>query len=104
VRPVVRRAGAELVGTAFLVATVVGSGIAASRLAPGEHALQLLVNSVATGAVLVALILALHPVSASFNPVVTGVELVLGRISAGTASALVGAQLAGGVLGVWSPT
>jgi glycerol uptake facilitator-like aquaporin len=100
VRPVVRRVGAELVGTAFLVATVVGSGIAASRLAPGDHALQLLVNSVATGAVLLALILALQPVSASFNPVVTGVELVLGRISAVTASVLVGAQLVGGVLGV----
>jgi glycerol uptake facilitator-like aquaporin len=100
VRPVVRRVGAELVGTAFLVATVVGSGIAASRLAPGDHALQLLVNSVATGAVLLALILALQPVSASFNPVVTGVELVLGRISAVTASVLVGSQLVGGVLGV----
>ncbi len=99
-RPVVRRAGAELVGTAFLVATVVGSGVAASRLAPGEHALQLLVNSVATGAVLVALILALAPVSASFNPVVTGVELMLRRISAGTAAALVGAQVVGGLLGV----
>ncbi len=60
----IRRAMAELVGTAFLVATVVGSGIAAQRLVPGQVGLQLLVNSLITGAVLVALILALQPVSA----------------------------------------
>jgi glycerol uptake facilitator-like aquaporin len=100
VNPFVRRVLAELVGTAFLVAAVVGSGIAASRLAPGVPALQLLVNSLVTGAVLVALVLALQPVSASFNPVVTLVEMALGRIRAGTATALVGAQAAGGALGV----
>lgn len=95
----VRRATAELVGTAFLVATVVGSGIAAQRLSPGDTGLQLLENSLATGAVLVALILALQPVSASFNPVVTVVERVLGRIPTTTALALVAAQLVGGALG-----
>jgi len=95
----VRRAAAELVGTAFLVAGVVGSGIAAQRLSPHDTGLQLLENSLATGAVLVALILALQPVSASFNPVVTLVERVLGRVTTVTAAALVVAQLAGGVLG-----
>jgi glycerol uptake facilitator-like aquaporin len=95
-----RRALAELVGTAFLVAAVVGSGIAAQRLSPDDTGLQLLENSLATGAVLVALILALQPVSASFNPVVTLVERVLGRIDSVTAAALVVAQLAGGLTGV----
>ena len=94
-----RKALAELVGTAFLVAAVVGSGIAATRLSPGDVGLQLLENSVATGAVLIALILALQPVSASFNPVVTLVERALGQISTRAALALAGAQLAGGVVG-----
>ena len=95
----VRRATAELVGTAFLVAGVVGSGIAAQRLSPHDTGLQLLENSVATGAALVALILALQPVSASFNPVVTAVERALGRIDTVPAAVLVLAQLAGGILG-----
>jgi glycerol uptake facilitator-like aquaporin len=90
---------AELVGTAFLVAAVVGSGIAASRLSPDDPGLQLLENSIATGAVLVALILALQPVSASFNPVVTLVERALGRIDSRTAGALVAAQVVGGAVG-----
>ncbi|NUQ32867.1 MAG: aquaporin family protein [Dermatophilaceae bacterium] len=94
-----QKAAAELVGTGFLVATVIGSGIAASRLSPGNIGLQLLEYSLATGAVLVALILALHPVSASFNPVVTLVERVLGTISTRTAAALVAAQVAGGLAG-----
>jgi glycerol uptake facilitator-like aquaporin len=100
VTALVRRAVAELVGTAFLVAAVVGSGIGAQRLSPGDTGLQLLENSVATGAVLVALILALQPVSASFNPVVTLVERALGRVDTPTAGALVVAQLVGGLLGV----
>jgi glycerol uptake facilitator-like aquaporin len=95
-----RRALAELLGTAFLVAAVVGSGIAAQRLSPDDTGLQLLENSLATGAVLVALILALQPVSASFNPVVTLVERALGRVDSRTAAALVAAQLAGGLVGV----
>lgn len=96
---VVRRALAELVGTAFLVATVVGSGIAAARLSPDDVGLQLLQNSLATGAVLVALVLALHPVSAAFNPVVTLVERALGRVDSATAGVLVVAQVAGGLVG-----
>lgn len=94
-----QKVAAELVGSAFLVAAVIGSGVAATRLSPTDVGLQLLENSVATGAVLVALILALHPVSASFNPVVTVLEGVLGAISTRTAVALVAAQLAGAVTG-----
>jgi len=94
-----RRASAEFVGTAFLVATVIGSGIAASRLSPDDVGLQLLENSLATGAALVALILALQPVSAAFNPVVTLVEVGLGLVRGKDAVALVLAQFVGGVVG-----
>ena len=90
---------AELVGTAFLVTGVIGSGIMATRLSPGETGLQLLENSVATGAVLAALILALHPVSAAFNPVVTLVEVAIRKVTIGQAGWVVAAQLVGGVLG-----
>jgi glycerol uptake facilitator-like aquaporin len=94
-----RRVVAEAVGTAYLVAAVVGSGIAASRLSPHDVGLQLLENSVVTGAALVALILALQPVSAAFNPVVTLVERAWGLVTTPEAAALVVAQLVGGVVG-----
>jgi glycerol uptake facilitator-like aquaporin len=94
-----RRALAEFVGTAFLVAAVVGSGIAAVRLSPHDVGLQLLENSVITGGALVALILALQPVSAAFNPVVTLVERALGAVTTRDAAALITAQVAGGVVG-----
>jgi len=94
-----RRAVSEFLGTAFLVAAVIGSGIAASRLSPDSPGLQLLENSLVTGAVLVALILALQPVSASFNPIVTLVERAFGGIRTGTAAALVVAQVLGGIVG-----
>jgi glycerol uptake facilitator-like aquaporin len=94
-----RRALAEFVGTAFLVAAVIGSGIAAVRLSPHDRGLELLENSVITGAALVALILALQPVSAAFNPVVTLVERALGVISTKDASALIVAQITGGFVG-----
>ena len=96
---VLRRAVAELTGTAFLVAAVVGSGIMATRLSD-DVGVQLLANSLATGAVLVALILALQPVSASFNPVVTLAERVLGLIDTTTAAVLSAAQVIGGLVGV----
>ena len=96
--PLARRAVAELVGTAFLLMAVVGSGIMATRLSD-DVGLQLLCNSVATGAALVALILALQPVSAAFNPVVTLVEAALRLLPAGDAFALVAAQMVGGVVG-----
>jgi glycerol uptake facilitator-like aquaporin len=97
--PLASKVAAELLGTAFLVAAVVGSGIAATRLSPEDVGLQLLENSLVTGAALVALILALQPVSAAFNPVVTLVERALGLISTRDALALVAAQLVGGSLG-----
>jgi glycerol uptake facilitator-like aquaporin len=96
----VRRAVAELVGTAFLLAAVVGSGIAAARLSPDDVGLQLLENSLVTGAALTALILALQPVSASFNPVVTLVERAFGLIPTGEAVVVVAAQFLGGLVGV----
>ena len=98
-RTLVAKVAAEFLGTAFLVAAVIGSGIAASRLSPDDVGLQLLENSLATGAALVALILALQPVSAAFNPVVTLVERAYGRLTTTTAVALIVAQIAGGVVG-----
>jgi glycerol uptake facilitator-like aquaporin len=94
-----RRAAAEFIGTAFLVMAVVGSGVMASRLSPDDVGLQLLQNSLATGAVLVALIVTLQPVSASFNPVVTLVERALGMIDARTAAGLIVGQFLGGLAG-----
>jgi len=94
-----RRAVAEFVGTAFLVAAVIGSGIAAVRLSPHDVGLQLLENSLITGGALLALILALQPVSAAFNPIVTAVERALGLVTTRDAAALVAAQFAGGFVG-----
>ncbi|HEY0870999.1 MAG TPA: aquaporin [Acidothermaceae bacterium] len=97
--PLARRATAEFIGTAFLVMAVVGSGIAAASLSPADPGLQLLENSLATGAALTALILALQPVSAAFNPVVTLVERALGAIGTVETAVLIGVQLAGGIAG-----
>jgi glycerol uptake facilitator-like aquaporin len=94
-----RRVVSELVGTAFLVTAVVGSGIAASRLSPDDAGLQLLENSLITGAALVALILTLQPVSAAFNPVVSAVEAALGLITWSEAALLAAAQVVGGIIG-----
>jgi len=94
-----RRATAELIGTAFLVAAVVGSGIAATRLSPDDVGLQLLESSLITGAALAALILALQPVSAAFNPVVTLIERAFGLVGTGEAAVLIGGQVVGGVVG-----
>ncbi|GAC1613228.1 MAG: aquaglyceroporin AqpS [Candidatus Dormibacteraceae bacterium] len=95
-----RRAFAEFIGTAFLLAAVVGSGIAAQRLSPNDIGLELLENAVATAAVLVAIILALGPVSgAHLNPAVTAADLVFGGLSARAAGAYVAAQVAGGLVG-----
>jgi glycerol uptake facilitator-like aquaporin len=95
-----RRASAEAVGTALLVTVVVGSGIAAERLTPHDIGLQLFENSVATGAGLVALILAVGPVSgAHFNPVVTMADRLLGGMTSREAAVYVGAQVAGACAG-----
>jgi glycerol uptake facilitator-like aquaporin len=99
-RDLARRASAEAVGTALLVAIVVGSGIAAQRLSPSDVGLQLLENSTATGAGLVALILALGSVSgAHFNPVVTLADRILGGTSTRDAGVYAIAQVAGACLG-----
>jgi glycerol uptake facilitator-like aquaporin len=95
-----RRALAEFIGTAFLVMAVIGSGIAAAKLSPGDVGLELFENAVVTGAALVAIILALGSVSgAHLNPVITGLDRVFGGISSGDALVYVVAQIAGGVLG-----
>ena len=99
-RDLTRRASAEAVGTALLVAIVVGSGIAAQRLSPGQVGLQLLENSVASGAGLVALILAIGPVSgAHFNPVVTLADRLLGGTTTRDAIVYVLAQVCGACAG-----
>lgn len=97
-----RRLLAELIGTLFLLATVVGSGIMGETLAQGNDGIALLGNTVATGAILAVLILIFGPVSgAHFNPAVTLAFLLRRDIAPGMAMAYVGVQLAGGLLGVW---
>ena len=95
-----RRAVAEFLGTGFLVAAVVGSGIMGERLAAGNVAIALLANIVATGAALVALILTFGPMSgAHFNPVVTLTDAWEGGIPWGETLPYVLAQIVGGVSG-----
>src|SRR6516162_5147982 len=95
------RITSEFLGTAFLVAAVVGSGIMGERLAAGNVAIALLANTVATGAALVALILTFGPISgAHFNPVVTLADAWEGGIPWTETSAYVLAQILGGVTGV----
>ncbi|MEM7169558.1 MAG: MIP/aquaporin family protein [Pseudomonadota bacterium] len=94
---------AELVGTAFLLATVVGSGIMAESLAGGNVALALLGNTIPTGAILVVLIIMLGPISgAHFNPAVTLVFCLRREIAAVPAVVYVVMQIVGGILGVWA--
>ncbi|MCW5828424.1 MAG: aquaporin family protein [Deltaproteobacteria bacterium] len=98
--PLRSKLAAEAAGTAFLVATVVGSGIMAERLAAGNEALALLCNALATGAVLVAIILALSGVSgAHFNPAVTLFELAGRRTGPREAALYIPVQIAGGCAG-----
>jgi glycerol uptake facilitator-like aquaporin len=95
-----KRVVAEFAGTAFLVAAVVGSGIMAERLAGGNVALALLANTVATGAALVALILAFGGISgAHFNPAVTLADALESGIPWREASAYIAAQCLGGISG-----
>ena len=98
-----QRGVAEGLGTAFLLAGVVGSGIMAARLSGGNGALALMCNTLPTGAILTVLILAFGPVSgAHFNPAVS-VALALRReLSASTAAIYIGAQLIGAIAGVWA--
>ena len=95
-----RRFVAELVGTAMLVAVVVGSGIAAQRLSPGDVGLQLLENSAATAAGLIAIILAVGPVSgAHLNPVVSIADAVFGGLERRALAVYIPAQVLGGIGG-----
>ena len=92
---------AEALGTALLLAAVVGSGIMAERLTR-DVALALLCNTLATGAMLFAIILIFAPISgAHFNPAVTGIALLRRTITPGMAAAYLVAQIAGAVAGVW---
>ena len=95
-----RRVAAEFLGTGFLVAAIVGSGIMGERLAGGNAAIALLANTIATGAALAALIQALGPISgAHLNPVVSIAEAFRGGIAGKDAGLYVPAQVCGGIAG-----
>ena len=96
-----RRIASEFLGTALLLATVIGSGIMGAKLSGGNEALALLCNTLPTGAILIVLITMLAPISgAHFNPAVSGVFWLRGELSSRLAVAYVLAQLCGGVAGV----
>jgi glycerol uptake facilitator-like aquaporin len=96
-----RRSVAEFLATALLLASVVGSGIMAARLAGGNLAIALLANAIATGAALVALILAFGPISgAHMNPAVTLADAAMGGLPWRDALAYLAAQVSGAFLGV----
>jgi glycerol uptake facilitator-like aquaporin len=97
-----QRAVVEALGTAFLLATVIGSGVMAVRLAGGNGALALLCNTIPTGAILTVLILTFGPTSgAHFNPAVSVAFALRRDIPWSTAAVYTGCQIAGGVVGVW---
>ena len=96
-----RRAAAEFLGTAFLLATVVGSGIMGERLAGGNVAIALLANALATGAALIALIATFGPISgAHFNPLVTLAGLALKETDGRASAVYLAAQVSGAIAGV----
>ena len=96
-----RRLSAELLGTTFLLATVIGSGIMAERLAGGNVALALLCNTLPTGAILFVLITTLGPVSgAHFNPAVTGIFVLKRELPADAAVAIIAVQCTGALAGM----
>jgi hypothetical protein len=98
-----QRAVSEALGTAFLLATVIGSGIMAQRLAGGNGALALLCNTLPTGAILTVLILIFGPVSgAHFNPAVSVAFALRGDLPWPMAFVFVAVQLCGAVIGVWA--
>ena len=95
-----RRLAAEFIGTAFLLATVVGSGIMGENLAGGNVAIALMGNTIATGAILVVLILVFGSISgAHFNPAVTLAFLLQRTIAPGPALAYVATQIAAAICG-----
>jgi glycerol uptake facilitator-like aquaporin len=97
-----RRIFSEWLGTAFLLATVIGSGIMAQKLAGGNGALALLCNTIPTGAILVVLILIFAPLSgAHFNPAVSLAFAWRGELSWSIAAGYIAAQIGGAIIGVW---
>jgi glycerol uptake facilitator-like aquaporin len=101
--PLSRRLFAETLGTAFLLATVIGSGIMGERLAGGNVALALLGNTLPTGAILVVLILIFGPVSgAHFNPAVSLAFALRGELAWVELAPYIAAQVVGGILGVFA--
>jgi glycerol uptake facilitator-like aquaporin len=98
-----QRVAAEALGTAFLLAAVVGSGIMAAKLAGGNGALALLCNTLPTGAILTVLILVFGPLSgAHFNPAVSLALALRGELPWRTAAVYVVTQILGAVAGVWA--
>jgi len=98
-----QRIVAEALGTAFLLAAVVGSGIMAAKLSGGNAALALLCNTLPTGAILTVLILMLGPVSgAHFNPAVSIGFALRGELPAKALLLYIAAQVIGGIAGVWA--
>jgi glycerol uptake facilitator-like aquaporin len=96
----IRKLAAEGLGTAFLLATIVGSGIMAAKLAGGNTAIALLGNTIPTGAILVVVISTLGPISgAHFNPLVSLTSLVNRSMTAKEAAAYIAAQFIGAILG-----
>lgn len=98
-----RKLSAEAIGTFFLLATIVGSGIMGEQLSGGSVGLALLANALATGAALVVLITMLGPVSgAHFNPAVTLAFYIRGEIGLKTGLLYCATQILAGILGVWA--
>ena len=100
--PLAQRTVAEALGTAFLLAAVVGSGVMAAKLSGGNAALALLCNTLPTGAILTVLILMFGPLSgAHFNPAVTLAFAARREVGPRDAGLYISAQVIGGILGVW---
>jgi len=97
-----RKILAEFIGTAMLLIGVVGSGIMAENMSGGNNGIALLANAIATGAMLYVIITVLGPISgAHFNPAVTLAFTLNGEHKARDAAPFIGAQIAGGIVGVW---
>ncbi|MBV9175012.1 MAG: aquaporin family protein [Chloroflexi bacterium] len=97
---VLRKVAAEFIGTAFLLVAIIGSGIAAQNLSPSDTGLELLENAVATGAALVAIILAVGSLSgAHLNPVISGADALFRGMRRGELAPYLAAQFGGAVVG-----
>lgn len=98
-----QKLAAEFIGTAFLLATIIGSGIMAERLAGGNVAIALLGNTIPTGAILIILINMLGPISgAHFNPVVTFIFTLKRQLTLQQGVAYIACQIIAAILGVWA--